>query len=373
MALRKIIAFAVLFMFAIALPASAQTVSACAKLTRNLKVGAEGADVKVLQQILNKNKVTRIADTGPGSPGQESEYFGKKTTAAMIRFQDLYKKEVLTPAGLTKGTGFVGSYSRAKLKTLCLGATSSKKKSTVATGGNPTWETNTTPEMTPAEATLPENFMDDANRVAQKPNVFVPMKITKPWVGDGNFPTPEIAMVSEIIMNPGDTFTIYGVGFTGDTPNTLHFGTTKYSIKNLGVDETGVITFTVPSDVPRGRHFLRVSNRKGESGSDVFVVVPTPGRPGPTVKLSTPKAGKTGGVVTMYGTGFATTWNDILFPTAVVKGVASRDGKTLSFVIPQDDFELTPESAKIMPDIESTFSVVNDYGISDNIPFTVQF
>jgi subtilisin family serine protease len=41
--------------------------------------------------------------------------FDAKTRSAIIRFQEKYKEEVLGPWGLTKGTGFVGTTTRAKM------------------------------------------------------------------------------------------------------------------------------------------------------------------------------------------------------------------------------------------------------------------
>ncbi len=75
-------------------------------------------DVLELQKILNNDPRTQVASAGLGSKGFETTYFGLKTQDAAMRFQDLYKQEVLVPAGLTYPTGFVGSATRAKLNTL---------------------------------------------------------------------------------------------------------------------------------------------------------------------------------------------------------------------------------------------------------------
>ncbi len=81
----------------------------------NLKLGSTGTDVLELQKFLNTNSDTKLA-TAPdaGAPGYETSYFGIRTRAAVVKFQDKYTSEILTPLGLTSGTGYFYAASRAK-------------------------------------------------------------------------------------------------------------------------------------------------------------------------------------------------------------------------------------------------------------------
>lgn len=84
-------------------------------LTENLSLGSSGPQVLALQRILNEDPSTRIAAIGPGSPGNETAYFGSLTRTAVIRFQNAHASEVLAPAGLSAATGYVGAFTRAAL------------------------------------------------------------------------------------------------------------------------------------------------------------------------------------------------------------------------------------------------------------------
>ena len=92
--------------------------TAFANLDKNLKPGDSGADVKKLQELLNKDPNTQVASSGPGSPGQETNFFGAKTAVALSKFQEKFKEVILDPLGLQTGTGILGKLTRALLNEL---------------------------------------------------------------------------------------------------------------------------------------------------------------------------------------------------------------------------------------------------------------
>ncbi len=78
---------------------------------KDLKPMTTKSDIKNLQIFLNNNGFL-ISKTGAGSKGKENNYFGLKTKQALIKFQEAYAKDILTPQGFKKGTGILGPYTR---------------------------------------------------------------------------------------------------------------------------------------------------------------------------------------------------------------------------------------------------------------------
>lgn len=85
--------------------ATGQTTSTSCVFDRDLSVGVyEGADIQCLQQYLNSRGFV-VAGSGPGSPGNESTFFGERTRSAVARWQ---AANSISPA-----RGYFGPSSRA--------------------------------------------------------------------------------------------------------------------------------------------------------------------------------------------------------------------------------------------------------------------
>ena len=94
-------------------PSISTSTSSSVLLTLNLNSGMSNPQVKLVQQILNKNGF-QIAATGPGSPGSETAYFGMLTRDAVRRFQ-CAKAIVCGGNESTTGYGRVGPKTRSIL------------------------------------------------------------------------------------------------------------------------------------------------------------------------------------------------------------------------------------------------------------------
>ena len=116
-------------------------------LTKDLRYGMTDPEVSILQQGLAR-------DPQVYPEGLVTGYFGTLTRAAVVRFQEKYASEVLTPLGLTSGTGFVGAATRAKFNALY--GTPVVVSPTPSGSATPT--ATPTPSVTPAEGSISINL-----------------------------------------------------------------------------------------------------------------------------------------------------------------------------------------------------------------------
>lgn len=85
----------------------------CLKIKNNLYFGLENnQEVKCLQEFL------RVQGPAIYPEGLATGNFLSATKNAVIRFQEKYASEILTPLGLSRGTGYVGAATRTKINQL---------------------------------------------------------------------------------------------------------------------------------------------------------------------------------------------------------------------------------------------------------------
>jgi hypothetical protein len=88
---------------------------------KNLYQGIDDTDVQNLQTALDYSPMTEVSSMGSGSPGNETNYFGRATKDAVISFQDIFADDILSPSGMASGNGYVGPSTRTVLNNLCSG------------------------------------------------------------------------------------------------------------------------------------------------------------------------------------------------------------------------------------------------------------
>lgn len=87
------------------------------EVAQDMGHGHSGEDVRELQKLLNDKGYT-VAEEGPGSPGEETDFYGPATEQAVADFQESYSEEILEPLNLEEGTGFLGEMTREKIMEL---------------------------------------------------------------------------------------------------------------------------------------------------------------------------------------------------------------------------------------------------------------
>lgn len=137
-------------------------------LTETLRRGSRNsAEVKKLQQFLNGEMGTTLPQSG---------VYGPMTESAVRAFQEKYADEILAPNGLSRGTGYVGPSTLAKINELaCGGAPVDNAAPTVAAAA-------AVSSATPSPAPIPPPAPAPVKQKTVKPKTVAkePAKVEKP-------------------------------------------------------------------------------------------------------------------------------------------------------------------------------------------------
>lgn len=212
------------FVATLLLPAHLVHAGSCAQLSSNLKWGAKGEQVRVLQQMLNKNKATQVAALDVGSPGMEGTFFGKATYVAVKKYQELHAEELLIPQQLKTGTGYVGNATRALLnKEFC--SEQQIKESSI-------------------EEKIAALKADVIARQGSQTSKEVPVLPTPVGNTQSQTKTPKISSVSPLVGNMGTTVTLSGENFAPSND----ILTTTWRFNNVASSDGKTLSFVITAD-----------------------------------------------------------------------------------------------------------------------------
>lgn len=351
------------------------------QFTNDLKVGNTNTDVLELQKILNSDAVTSVSPSGSGSKSNETTYFGNLTKQAVVRFQEKYRNEILVPAGLVSGTGYVGPSTRLKLNNISVksifgSATASKEavQNKITTNTSTAVNTNSFNEINPTEINTTSNYFGNSAGQLSKQSLSSLGSTLGKDVLD-LFPSfaKEVRLykVDSYQVQPGQRVIINGTGFTKNN-NIFSFG----GVRTNGVDcsYSTYCEVSIPAGVFFGEIDISVENSNGNSSKEGFpakvFVTNNPIKP-PFIASTDPKQinGSNIGVsITIKGERFATEQNYIYTPLGSVGPYGSSDGKTIIFSLKDmKNLGKLAEKAALLKVVNTPLPIVvtNQYGQSD--------
>lgn len=346
--------------------ANAQTNS----FATNLSLGSSGAQITALQKVLNRDLDTRVASSGPGSPGNESDYFGPLTKAAVVRFQEKYAGEVLAPAGLDRGTGLVGSYTRAKLNALSASAE-------VGANTPPPPQSTPQPDYLVKESEKIDLYAGDKMLAVVQQRILAAVNsgiinqseamVTLPTILSTDVPGVAVGTLAPRAGGPGTRVSVTGSGISSESA--VYFGS-SYIVRTVSRDSLGNFSFITPS-IPAGRYDVAIRTGAAVSNTATFVVTDAK-NPAVRLKNVSPSVIAYEGTLTVSGSGFSPKHNVVVTPYQKFTDVPSPDGKTLTVRLAPESLKESVRVGTGKNAIPMSLYVVNEYGFSDTeLSFTM--
>jgi hypothetical protein len=327
---------------------NAQTASGlCYVFTQNLGDGRplSSQDAAALTQALT--------DAGVWTSGTSITTYNDAVASAVSGFQEKYAAQILTPNGLSYGTGFVGASTRNELNSIYGGC------------GSPSNPTQ--PTQCPAGFTC-----TPIGQAPVCPAGWTCTPITTNPTTPTNPSTQSVPTISSVqspaespnILHPGEWANVYGTNLQNGV-------TVVVAGQSVSVDNpyTSSLRFTVPSSLPAGTATLYVTNSAGTSNS-ISVTISTPSTPSataPTITRISAPASPDSQVYT--GEKFAIQGTNFVMPDSVYVGNESA-------TVTQDGNWPTGGVlyATAPSDLQSGSSYVyikNANGTSNQIPVTI--
>lgn len=215
---------------------------------KNLKQGdTTNPDVSYLQYVLNQDTDTEIAKTGAGSLQNLTNFFGNKTKEAVIKFQEKFRSDILTPANITTPTGVVGERTRIKLNQILSSLFSGTYVSTSS--------------KTPTASSLAQSKEETAPKVFLSTLTNLGTSTTQSTVRQA----PVISSFSVFKAVSGQLMSIFGARFH-PTKNTLYLGSQKIG-DYPSLDNGTKITFKVPTYLETGSYEVGLVNAYGTTST----------------------------------------------------------------------------------------------------------
>ena len=227
--------------------------------TRNLTVGSRGEDVKALQQYLNASGF-KVAESGPGSPGNETTYFGNLTKAAVAKWQ--------AANGISPASGFFGPLSRAKYASLVAAGAPG-----AGTGAGPVLPTTAyikAEVVGPAAATIPDGSLYNPVLKIKFSAGKDPVSISSVTVTRGGFIANTMITGLSVWDDEGNRYGNIVTALTSDGKATLSFGNSPFVVP-AGASKVMTIAANIDANADSGSVSFAVASAADIKAGDLTV------------------------------------------------------------------------------------------------------